>query len=117
MIESMSDQIFSELGQSHSNFRHQNFIIVGSALGRSGTTAIFRLFQSSQLFNNFAEDHNVFEIARALYSSIATAQNYNMALCFVFRSLGFERMVLLCTGLSNIRDVIPYPRYPKHADY
>jgi len=31
--------------------------------------------------------------------------------------LGFERMVLLCTGLSNIRDVIPYPRYPKHADY
>lgn len=76
MIESMSDQIFSELGQSHSNFRHQNFIIIGSALGRSGTTAIFRLFQSSQLFNNFAEDHNVFEIARALFSSIANAQNY-----------------------------------------
>lgn len=28
--------------------------------------------------------------------------------------LGFERLVLLCTGMSNIRDVIPYPRYPKH---
>mgnify|MGYP002281225261 FL=1 len=29
--------------------------------------------------------------------------------------LGFERLVLLCTGMTNIRDVIPYPRYPKHV--
>jgi len=29
--------------------------------------------------------------------------------------LGFERLLLLVTGLSNIRDVIPYPRYPKHC--
>ena len=31
--------------------------------------------------------------------------------------LGFERMVQFCTGLENIRDVIPYPRTPKHADF
>ena len=31
--------------------------------------------------------------------------------------LGFERMVLLVTGLKNIRDVIPYPRYPGNAEF
>jgi asparaginyl-tRNA synthetase len=30
--------------------------------------------------------------------------------------LGFERLVMLCTGMKNIRDVIPYPRFPKHCD-
>eukprot|EP00245_Coleochaete_scutata_P009352 TRINITY_DN305_c0_g1_i1.p1 TRINITY_DN305_c0_g1~~TRINITY_DN305_c0_g1_i1.p1 ORF type:complete len:573 (-),score=112.10 TRINITY_DN305_c0_g1_i1:634-2352(-) len=30
--------------------------------------------------------------------------------------LGFERMILFATGLENIRDVIPFPRYPGHAD-
>ena len=29
--------------------------------------------------------------------------------------LGFERLVMYVTGISNIRDVIPYPRYPGHA--
>ncbi len=31
--------------------------------------------------------------------------------------LGFERLVLFVTGMSNIRDVIPFPRYPKSADF
>jgi asparaginyl-tRNA synthetase len=30
--------------------------------------------------------------------------------------LGFERMFLFATGLENIRDVIPFPRYPGRAD-
>jgi asparaginyl-tRNA synthetase len=29
--------------------------------------------------------------------------------------LGFERLVLFTTGIGNIRDSIPFPRYPKHA--
>ena len=29
--------------------------------------------------------------------------------------LGFERLVQYVTGMENIRDVIPYPRYPGHA--
>lgn len=29
--------------------------------------------------------------------------------------LGFERLVLLITGMDNIRDVIPFPRTPDHA--
>ena len=31
--------------------------------------------------------------------------------------LGFERLVQLCTGLENIRDVTPFPRYPGHAEF
>ena len=31
--------------------------------------------------------------------------------------LGFERLVLFVTGMENIRDVIPYPRWPKNADF
>jgi asparaginyl-tRNA synthetase len=31
--------------------------------------------------------------------------------------LGFERMVQFCTGMANIRDVIPYPRTPRHAEF
>ncbi|CAN6555502.1 unnamed protein product [Malus baccata var. baccata] len=30
--------------------------------------------------------------------------------------LRFERMVLFATGIDNIRDVIPFPRYPRRAD-
>lgn len=29
--------------------------------------------------------------------------------------LGFERLVLLVSGMKNIRDTIPFPRYPKHC--
>jgi asparaginyl-tRNA synthetase len=31
--------------------------------------------------------------------------------------LGFERLVLYTTGMSNIRDVIPYPRTPLSAEF
>ena len=29
--------------------------------------------------------------------------------------LGFERLIMLITGIYNIKDVIPFPRYPKHC--
>jgi asparaginyl-tRNA synthetase len=31
--------------------------------------------------------------------------------------LGFERLLLFITGMQNIRDVIPFPRFPKFADF
>lgn len=31
--------------------------------------------------------------------------------------LGFERLVLFVTGMANIRDVIPFPRYPKNCEF
>jgi len=31
--------------------------------------------------------------------------------------LGFERLVLFVTGMANIRDVIPFPRFPKNAAF
>lgn len=29
--------------------------------------------------------------------------------------LGFERLIMMMTGIYNIRDIIPYPRHPKHC--
>jgi asparaginyl-tRNA synthetase len=31
--------------------------------------------------------------------------------------LGFERLIMFITGMSNIRDVIPFPRTPKSAEF
>ena len=31
--------------------------------------------------------------------------------------LGFERLMLFVTGMGNIRDVIPFPRFPKNAEF
>lgn len=31
--------------------------------------------------------------------------------------LGFERLLLFVTGMQNIRDVIPFPRYPGNCEY
>jgi asparaginyl-tRNA synthetase len=31
--------------------------------------------------------------------------------------LGFERFLMMATGASNIRDVIPFPRTPKHLEF
>ncbi len=29
--------------------------------------------------------------------------------------LGFERLVMMCTGVDNIREIVPFPRYPGNA--
>lgn len=31
--------------------------------------------------------------------------------------LGFERMIMYLTGMSNIRDVLPFPRVPRYAEF
>jgi asparaginyl-tRNA synthetase len=31
--------------------------------------------------------------------------------------LGFERLIQFCTGMTNIRDVIPFPRAPRQAEF
>ncbi|KAA0187181.1 hypothetical protein HAZT_HAZT004514 [Hyalella azteca] len=31
--------------------------------------------------------------------------------------LGFERLLLFLTGVQNIRDVIPFPRWPLHCPH
>lgn len=31
--------------------------------------------------------------------------------------VGFERLIMIATGVENIREVIPYPRYPGNAEF
>jgi asparaginyl-tRNA synthetase len=31
--------------------------------------------------------------------------------------LGFERLLMMLTGVNNIRDVIPFPRTPGHIEF
>jgi len=31
--------------------------------------------------------------------------------------LGFERLILFITGMTNVRDIIPFPRTPKNAEF
>ena len=31
--------------------------------------------------------------------------------------LGFERLIMYLSGMANIRDVIPFPRTPKNAEF
>jgi asparaginyl-tRNA synthetase len=31
--------------------------------------------------------------------------------------LGFERAMMFITGMQNVRDVIPFPRTPKSAEF
>ncbi|MDD5927184.1 MAG: hypothetical protein PUD12_08185, partial [Firmicutes bacterium] len=31
--------------------------------------------------------------------------------------LGFERIIMYITGMGNIRDVLPFPRTPKTAEF
>ena len=31
--------------------------------------------------------------------------------------IGFERLIQFCTGMQNIRDVIPFPRAPRQAEF
>ena len=31
--------------------------------------------------------------------------------------MGFERMIMYLTGIANIRDVLPFPRTPRSADF
>jgi asparaginyl-tRNA synthetase len=31
--------------------------------------------------------------------------------------LGFERFLMMVTGAANIRDVIPFPRTPRHLEF
>ena len=35
----------------------------------------------------------------------------------MYTLIGFERLVMTSTGVENIRDVIPFPRVPGHAEF
>ena len=49
--------------------------------------------------------------------SIAAGELLSMWSELELCGLGFERLMLFVTGMQNIRDVIPFPRTPKSAQF
>lgn len=64
------------------------------------------------LLENFKQ-HGIDEEA---YSWYADLRKYGTVPHAGF-GLGFERLLMFVTGISNIRDVIPFPRTPGHCEY
>jgi len=56
------------------------------------------------------------ELEEEIYSWYLDLRRYGTVVHSGF-GLGFERLVCYVTGVENIRDVIPFPRYPKHSEY
>ena len=59
------------------------------------------------------ETHN---LDKELYSWYVDLRKYGTVPHAGF-GLGFERLIQYVTGMENIRDVIAFPRYPKHAKF
>ena len=62
-------------------------------------------------------DNLLAEIKNALYEGYTIElRKYGTATHSGF-GLGFERMIMYLTGMANIRDVIPFPRTPRNAEF
>jgi len=56
------------------------------------------------------------ELEEHLYEWYLDLRRYGSVVHSGF-GLGFERLVCYVTGLENIREAIPFPRYPGHSEY
>jgi two-component system chemotaxis sensor kinase CheA len=75
----------------------------------------------------FDECAELLQAAEAQLSTLDPAAAEPDALNAIFRcvhsikggagAFGFERLVLFATGLDNIRDVIPFPRWPGNCAF
>ena len=61
------------------------------------------------------EKYNDFKLKAEDYKEYTDLRKYGSVPHAGF-GVGFERLLMLITGVENIRDVIPYPRYPGHCD-
>jgi len=57
-----------------------------------------------------------FKLEVEMYSWYLDLRRYGTVVHSGF-GLGFERLVLYVTGMENIREAIPFPRYPGHSEY
>jgi asparaginyl-tRNA synthetase len=55
-------------------------------------------------------------LEKASYSWYLDLRRYGSVMHSGF-GLGLERLIMFVSGIENIRDVIPFPRYPKHAEF
>ena len=86
--------------------------LVGSGVGTSVSGAWFSLFVSCK-YRYKIKDNNIPEESVWWYLE---TRKYGTVPHSGF-GLGFERLMLFVTGMGNIRDVIPFPRTPKNAEF
>jgi len=80
---------------------------IGEIIGGSQREERFNLLQKRIKQMNFNEEDYWWYLDMRKYG---TAPHAGFG-------LGFERLLMLLTGVSNIRDVIPFPRTPKHLEF
>lgn len=79
---------------------------MGEVVGGSVREERLDVLEESLKENNLSKEDYAFYLDLRRYGTVPHAGF----------GLGFERMVMLCTGIENIRDAIPFPRYPGKCD-
>jgi asparaginyl-tRNA synthetase len=80
---------------------------IGEIIGGSQREERLDLLQAAMKAQNLDEETYRWYVDLRRYGSVPHA-GYGM---------GFERLLMFVTGVSNIRDVIPFARTPGHAAY
>ena len=80
---------------------------VGEIIGGSQREERLDVLADSMRIKGMDEDHYWWYLDLRRFGSVPHAGF----------GLGLERVVQFCTGMQNIRDVIPFPRTPRHAEY
>ena len=73
-------------------------------------------FSQEDKLDVLLEKYNDFKLKAEVYKEYTYLRKYESVPYGGF-GVGFERLLMLITGVENITDVIPYPRYPIHCDY
>jgi asparaginyl-tRNA synthetase len=80
---------------------------IGEIIGGSQREDQFELLKNKILSQNLKLEDYKWYLELRQYGSVPHAGF----------GAGFERLVQFITGMENIRDVIPFPRYPNHAEF
>jgi asparaginyl-tRNA synthetase len=81
-----------------------------------GTGEIIGGSQREEDYNKLLQRIREMNLPEKIYWWYLETRKYGTAPHSGF-GLGFERMIQFVTGMSNIRDVIPFPRTPKNAEF
>jgi asparaginyl-tRNA synthetase len=83
------------------------FPLIGEIIGGSQREEILEKLQERMMEMNIPEDELWWYLETRKFGTVEHSGF----------GLGFERLIMFITGMSNIRDVIPFPRTPKSAEF